>query len=117
MLKIIGRCSGDPDGGQQGGGRADAIPGPEMSLEFCSGAVGTAKVQVFTSVDDEDRGGVVFKFEIIDQGSAFIPFAENIANGVELHFAGDAEAASLINALKGVLAALPNPERYKSNTF
>lgn len=97
--------------------RADTVPGPQMSLEFHSGAVGIAKVQVFTSVDDEDRGGVVFRFEIIDQGSAFIPFAKNNENGVEVHFAGDAEAASLVNALKGVLAALPNPERYKSNTF
>lgn len=102
MISIIGR-SGEVE--QE---RAKAIAGPEMRLEFSSGAQGTAKVQVFTSVNDEDRGGVVLRFEIDDQGSSFIPFARNIEKGVEVHFAGDAEAITLINALRGVLAALPH---------
>ena len=101
MPKIIGRNYDNTECE-----RADTVSGPQMSLGFASGAQGTAKVQIFTSVDDEDRGGVVFKFEINDGDCAFIPFAKNIEKGVELCFAGEAEAKSLINALKGVLAAM-----------
>lgn len=100
MPKIIGR---DSDGNEHE--RASTVSGPQTSIEFVSGVEGTAKVQIFTSVDDEDRGGVVFRFEIDDQNYSFIPFARNTEKGVELHFAGEAEAESLINALKGVLAA------------
>ena len=112
MLPIIGRYYDNTEYV-----RSDTVPGPQMSLDFVSGAQGTAKVQVFTSSDHTNRGGVVIRFEILDGDCAFIPLAKNIENGVELHFAGEAEAASLINALKGVLAALPNPERYKVNIF
>lgn len=100
MPKIIGRNCDNTEGE-----RAGTVPGPQMSIEFVSGAQGTAKVQTFTSVDNEDRGGVIFRFEIIDGDCEFIPFARNTEKGVELHFAGEAEAESLINALKGVLAA------------
>ena len=101
MLKIIGRNSYD-----EGNERADTVPGPQKSLKFVSGAQGTAKVQMFTSVDDEDRGGVILKFEIIDGDCEFIPFARMTEKGAELHFAGDAEAENLINALKSVLGKL-----------
>lgn len=100
MLKIIARSNDNREDP-----RADTVSGPEMSLGFVSGAQGTAKVQSFTSVDDEDRGGVILKFEIIDGDCAFIPFAKKTENGVELHFAGEAEAKALIDSLKGVLAA------------
>ncbi len=100
MPNIIGRNCDNTEGE-----RAGTVPGPQTSIEYISGAVGIAIVQTFTSVDDEDRGGVIFRFEIDDQGSSFIPFARNTEKGVELHFAGEAEAESLINALKGVLAA------------
>lgn len=78
-----------------------------MKLEFSSGAQGTARVQIFTSDDQADRGGIVFKFEVDDKGSAFIPYAKMTEKGVEVHFAGEAEAISLVNALRGVLAAFP----------
>lgn len=100
MLKIIARNYDNTEDE-----RAGTVSGPQMSIEFVSGAQGTAKVQTFISLDDEDRGGVILKFEIIDGDCAFIPCATKTKNGVELHFAGEAEAKSLINALKGVLAA------------
>lgn len=100
MLKIIGRKS-DGDEYEQ----TPTVSGPQMSIEFVSGSQGTAKVQTFKSIGDGGSGGVIFRFEIIDGDCEFIPFAKNTEEGVELHFAGEAEAESLINALKGVLAA------------
>ena len=65
----------------------------------------------FTSNNDEDRGGVVINFSIENGDCNFIPAVKVTPTGVELHLAGDAEAASLVMALKGVLAMLPDPTR------
>lgn len=81
-----------------------------MSIPYASGAIGEVSVQVFTSTDDEDRGGIVIRLAVHDEGSSFIPAAVATPAGVDIHMAGDAEAASLIRALRGVLAALAKPQ-------
>jgi hypothetical protein len=104
--KILGRYIADPDGTPDP--RAATSPGPEASVPFSSGAAGTARVQLFLSEDDEDRGGVVMRLSIEDDASCFAPLAISRSPGcVEVHLAGDAEAASLVRALRGALAALP----------
>lgn len=71
-----------------------------VSIPFQTGAIGTLRVQVFSSTDDEDRGGVVLRITMENDASAFTPYARNIENGVEVHMAGDGEGNALINALK-----------------
>lgn len=97
--------------------RAGTTAGPSACISFASGAQGDAKVQVFASNDDEDRGGVVISFSIENGDCNFIPAAKVTPTGVELHLAGDAEAASLVTALRGVLAMLPDPCRYKGTEY
>jgi len=102
---ILGRNSGESN--DQATSRARTSAGPHMSIPFASGAIGEANVEVFTSNDDEDRGGVVIRLSVDDHGSSFIPAVRTTPTGVEIHIAGDAEAACLVRALRGVLAALP----------
>ena len=109
--EILGRLPGESN--EQASSRAGTSPGPEMSIPYTSGSIGEVKVQVFTSKDDEDRGGVVIRLSVEDHASSFIPAMRMTPTGVEVHMAGDAEAACLIRALRGVLAALPEPRRYK----
>jgi hypothetical protein len=71
-----------------------------VSIPFEAGAIGTLRVQVFSSMDDEDRGGVVLRITMENDASAFTPYSRNIENGVEVHMAGDAEGKALVNALK-----------------
>ena len=101
MPKIIGRCRNN--GCYE---RADTITGPAERSSFVSGVEGTASVETFASTDDEDRGGVVLRFEILDSDDAFLPCARETEHGVELHFTGQEEARSLINVLKAVLEQL-----------
>jgi hypothetical protein len=109
--EILGRVHGESN--DQASSRAGTSAGPQMSIPYTSGAIGEVNVQIFTSNDDEDRGGVVIRLSVEDQSSSFIPAVRVMPTGVEIHMAGDAEAACLIRALRGVLAALPEPSRYK----
>jgi hypothetical protein len=102
---------------EQASERASTSAGPRTCIPFVSGAQGDAKVQIFTSNDDEDRGGVVICFSIEKGDCNSIPAAKITPTGVELHLAGDAEAASLVTALKGALAMLPDPARYKGTKY
>ena len=77
-----------------------------VEVPFEGGAIGKVVVTVFKSKDDEDRGGLVFRIALDDQGSSFIPHAVSIENGIELHMAGDIEAKSLVQALKTALSSL-----------
>lgn len=106
-IQVLGRSAGDPNDAV--GPRAKARPGPRITIPYTSGAIGDVTVQVFTSVDDEDRGGVIIRLAVNDGGSSFIPAAQATATGVDIHMAGDAEAACLIRALRAVLSALPEP--------
>ena len=103
--KVLGRSFGEKP--ETADARASTVSGPQISISYISGAIGAVHVEVFTSTDDEDRGGIVLRITVEDQASSFVPVAKNIANGVELHLAGDAEGASLVRALRGALAALP----------
>jgi len=71
-----------------------------VSIPFQAGAIGTLHVQTFSSLDDENRGGIVLRITIENEASAFAPYSLNIKNGVEVHMAGDAEGKALVNALK-----------------
>ena len=77
----------------------------DVRVPFEGGAVGEAQVQLLRSTDIEDRGGLVLRITIADQGSSFVPYAKLIENGVELHIAGDIEAKSVAAAILGVLQA------------
>lgn len=114
-MKILGRSPKEKS--SEASERAQAKAGPKMEIDYVSGAQGTAVVQVFTSEDDEDRGGVMLRFTVKQPDCSFIPALKDIDDGVELHIAGDAEAASFIKALRGILAALPDPIRYQDNKY
>lgn len=70
-----------------------------VSVPFQAGAIGTLRVQAFSSMDDEDRGGIVLRITVENDASAFTPYSLNIENGVEVHMAGDAEGKALVYAL------------------
>lgn len=76
------------------------------TVPYVSGAIGEITTSLFQSTGDCDRGGVVFRITINDRASSFQPWAKIIPSGVELHLAGDAEAAALVKALKVVLSTL-----------
>ena len=75
-------------------------------IKFEGGAVGQITVSAYQSNDDEDRGGVVLRVTLENDASSFTPVAKNVANGIEIHMAGDIEGKALIRALKSALAAL-----------
>lgn len=77
-----------------------------VEFPFEGGAIGKIVVTVFKSKDNDDRGGLVFRITLDDQGSSFIPHAVSLENGIELHMAGDIEAQSLVQALKIALSSL-----------
>ena len=73
------------------------------AVSFEGGAAGKVTVSAFKSVDEEDRGGFVFRITLDDEAQSFIPHAVSIDNGIELHMAGDIESKSLVQALKNLL--------------
>lgn len=75
-----------------------------VSVPFEGGAIGELSVSVFQSVDDEDRGGLVLRITLKNEGSSFLPLAQNIEEGIDLHMAGDIEAKTLVHALKTALS-------------
>ncbi|HRJ49945.1 MAG: hypothetical protein KF787_01310 [Phycisphaeraceae bacterium] len=99
---ILGRSAGDSP--EHASERARTEKVCEVSVPYVSGAVGTAKVELFRSVDDEDRGGVILRLTTEDGGSSFSPTFRVVENGVELHLTGDAEADALLRAIVGAIA-------------
>lgn len=85
--------------------RASTRPVVRADVEYTSGATGKASVEVLESVDDEDRGGVLLRFRTQDGGSSFLPHAVVTEEGVDLHLAGQAEAAAFLEALRALLDA------------
>ncbi len=77
-----------------------------VDVPFEAGAVGNVTVSVFKSVDEEDRGGLVFRITLNDQAQSFIPHAVSINNGIELHMAGGIEAKSLVQAIKKLVEGM-----------
>ena len=100
--KILGRMEDDDLIDE----RASTTLLTEKSVSYEAGAVGKVTVAVFKSNDMEDRGGVVLRLTLDDQASSFLPHSKILDNGIELHMAGDAEAASLVKALKDALASI-----------
>lgn len=77
--------------------------------DFWGSNEGSVEVSIFESEDDEDRGGVVLRFES-DTIEDFIPFAKMTPRGVELHFGGQWEAEAHLRALAEVLQKRPPKE-------
>lgn len=102
---VLGRLHDEPN--ENSSERSSTSICTEKTIEYVSGAQGVARVQVFTSNDDEDRGGIVIRFSIEDDDCSFWPAAKITNNGVELHMCGDAESTALITALKQALIDLP----------
>jgi len=97
---VIGRLDGD-----ETDERASTELVATASVPFEGAAIGNVTVSIFRSTDSEDRGGVVVRITLKNDASSFQPYAKNIANGVELHVAGDIEAQSVVSAVKGALWA------------
>lgn len=76
-----------------------------VTHQFVSGATGDAHVELFESLDDEDRGGVVLRLRVYDGGSSMVPWTRNVPHGAEVHLGGEAEAEALCVALIQALAA------------
>lgn len=100
---ILGRAAGEAPG--QADARATTEKIGEVTIPYGGGAQGVARVGLFRSVDDEDRGGVVLRLTVDDHGSSFVPTCRPLPNGAELHLAGDAEADALLRAIAGAIAA------------
>lgn len=77
---------------------------------YVSGAVGHVEVSIFESTDSDDRGDVVFRVEIDDQGSSMLPYARLTPRGVDLHIGGEAEAEAILRALVATLQKRPPKE-------
>ena len=75
----------------------------EVRVPFEGGAVGEVTVQVFRSTGSEDRGGLVLRITLVDQGQSFIPYARLIPGGIEVHIAADIESKSVAGALRAAL--------------
>lgn len=98
---VIGRGEfGDEDE------RSPTINVRNITEKYEGGAVGAITISVFKSSSAEDRGGLVVRITIEDQGSSFLPTAKKIPNGVEVHMAGDIEARSFVHALRSALEDL-----------
>lgn len=100
---ILGRSAGDSP--EQAHPRASTEKVGEVLVSFSSGAQGVARVELFRSVDNEDRGGVVLRLTVDDHGSSFVPTVSVMSSGVELHLTGDAEADAMLRAISGMIAA------------
>lgn len=72
---------------------------------------GRARVSVYKSLDDEDRGGYVLRLEADTYNSAYLPHAVIVEKGVEIHLAGDEEADTFLRLLKKALISLKLEER------
>lgn len=78
-----------------------------VTVPYEGAAIGSITVTVLKSLDVEDRGGVVLRITGKDEASSFIPHAEVLEDGLEVHLAGDIEGETLIRALRSALAQLP----------
>ena len=98
-MNIIGRSHyGDDDV------RATAtyVGGADCEFEGCT--LGNARVRLYRSDNDMDRGGLVICLTVENADLSMLPVAREIENGVELHMAGDEEADALCRALQCALS-------------
>lgn len=93
---IIGRFEeGDTDE------RAETVKRLEVSVHHHFDS--DVSVQLFESVDDEDRGGVVLRLQSTLSGGGWDAHVVQHAKGVDLHFCGDGEAAAFLEALRVIV--------------
>jgi hypothetical protein len=85
--------------------RAETARVASVTIPLTGAVAGFARAELFGSLDDEDRGGVVIRLTIEDPECALVPTCRDVAGGSELHLAGDAEADAMLRAIAGVLAA------------
>lgn len=97
---LLGRVAGDLP--NMVGVRSETKKGVEASVSFEGGASGVASATVFDSTDGLDRGGLVLRLAVENDGSALAPFAVVTESGVDLHLPGDEESRSLLIALQQV---------------
>ena len=94
---LIGRIEGP--GTDQESVRSGTALLASASVPFDGAAIGVATVNVFESTSEGDDGGLVFRCTIRNDASAFQPHAVLIADGVDLHIAGEDEATAMLSAL------------------
>ncbi|BBB66541.1 hypothetical protein UNDYM_2288 [Undibacterium sp. YM2] len=68
--------------------------------------LGTVNVQMFSSIEKGQNGGVAIRITIDDKGSSSLPVSKNIDGGIEFHVSGDIEASAVMAALKEALEKL-----------
>lgn len=85
--------------------RAQTTRKATATSSFCGSEWGSARADLYESVDYEDRGGIVLRLRAsTDTGGNFLPHATEIEGGVEICFAGDGEAEAFCRLLSRVLA-------------
>jgi hypothetical protein len=70
-----------------------------VCVPFDGATIGTAMIDVFESTGDGADGGVAIRVTIRNDASAYQPHAVLIADGVDLHIAGDTESTAVLAAL------------------
>ena len=68
-------------------------------------AIGVANVQAFATAADCTEAGVVLRLRITGE-RALLPVVVSGPDGVDIHLCGRAEAAAMLTAIRGTLAAL-----------
>ena len=99
---LIGRVKGT--GKDMASVRSDTALLTSASVPFDGAAIGVATVNVFETANCDGNGGgddagLVFRCTVRNDASAFQPHTVLIADGVDLHFAGDEEATAMLSAL------------------
>ena len=94
---LLGRAVGEPLGCESS--RSPTTLTHASAVPFEGGASGIATVEILRSTSLMDEAGYVIRCTVKDEGSAFIPHAVLIPNGIELHIAGDIESEALLLAL------------------
>lgn len=80
-----------------------------VTIPYSSGATGKIQGVLFQSMDDEDRGGIVLRLTLENEGGSFFPFAKmseivnNKVGGIEIHMAGEVEADAFLDVLRSLL--------------
>lgn len=94
---IIGRIEGNET--DTASERSSTSQIASATVPFSAGVSGIAKVSIFESNGSMDEGGLTIRFTLENHGGAFLPHAELIKNGVDLHAAGEAESKALLTAV------------------
>lgn len=95
--EIIGRVEGN--GTDMASVRNCTSQIASATMPFSAGASGIAKVTTFESNGSMDERGLTIRCTVENQGGAFLPHAELIKNGVDIHLAGEVESMAVLVAI------------------